>query len=163
MNVAADWLSEATVTSWSGVETNPMCGLGLGCASLEVPSNSEWANETMIPMTAAPWDRANEPLYMMVRALAQQAGWLQQGWTMPNEMPEGIGNEHPWVEVLITNYPGNGGGYLGQWIERGADDSIRATVHQIYYDDWMEMNGSASTGYMCGRGSDAGEIRTLCP
>ena len=162
MNVAADWLSEATVTNWSGVDTNPTCGLGFGCASLEVPSD-EWAGETTLAMEAAPWDRANEPIYMMVRALAQRAGWLKQGWTMPNEIPEGTGNERPWVEVLITNYPGNGGGYLAQWIERGADDSVRATVHQIYYDDWMEMEGSASTGYLCQRGSNTSDVRTLCP
>ena len=164
MNVAADWLPESTQSHQSDVTTNPVCGLGLGCAALEVPNDSEWTNETTLSMNAAPWDEDSEPLYMIVRALAKKAGWLPDGWMLPNEIPEGVNAERPWVEVLVTNYAGNGGGYLAQWIEPMADDSIRATVHQVYYDSaWMEMESDASTGYICGRQNSPETIRALCP
>ena len=164
MNVAADWLPDSTQTHQSDVTTNPICGLGLGCTALEEPDESAWTNETTLSLETAPWDQDNEPLYMMVRALAKKAGWLPNGWVLPNEIPEGINTERPWVEVLITNYAGNGGGYMAQWIEHMADDSVRATVHQLYYDSaWMEMEGSASTGYICGRQTSTEEIRALCP
>ena len=160
MNVAADWLPDSTYISQSDVSLNPPCGLGTGCASLETPNDSEWGSDTAIKLEAAPWDTENEPLYGAVRVLAKQAGWLQDDWILPGEIPEGISAERPWVEVLVTNYAGNGGGYLAQWIERVADDSIRAQVHQIYTDG---TDGSATTGYLCGRGSRAGQISQICP
>ncbi|MEM8611929.1 MAG: hypothetical protein AAGF93_07910 [Cyanobacteria bacterium P01_H01_bin.105] len=164
MNVAADWIPDSTQISQSGVDLNPTCGLGLGCASLEAPNDlSEWGpNEANIALDAAPWDTENESLYGLVRALAKQAGWLEDGWILPSEIPEGISAERPWVEVLVTNYAGNGGGYMAQWIEYGADDSIRAKVYQIYVDD-IGTSGNASTGYICGRGSRAGQISQVCP
>ena len=165
MNVAADWLPDSTYISQSDVSLDPPCGLGTGCASVETPDASDWGSDTAIKLEVAPWDAENEPLYGLVRALAKQAGWLQDDWILPGEIPEGISAERPWVEVLVTNYAGNGGGYLAQWIERVADDSIRAEVHQIYTDDGAneDTNGSATTGYMCGRGSQAGQIAQLCP
>ena len=164
MNVAADWLPESTQRHQSDVTTNPVCRLGLGCRDLEASNDGEWANETTLSMESAPWDTEREPLYLIVRALAKKAGWLPDGWGLPGEIPEGIDAERPWVEVLVTNYAGNGGGYMAQWIEHSADDSIRATVHQIYYDPaWMEMDSSASTGYICGRQNSTDTIRALCP
>ena len=164
MNMAADWLPASTQIEQSVFDTATTCGLGLDCTAIEEPNNSTWATETTIDMDVAPWDSDNEPLYMLVRALAKQAGWLQEDWILPNEIPEGISAERPWVEVLVTNYAGNGGGYLATWIEHTADDSIRSIVHQIYYEaTWMDMSGSASTGYVCSRGRGAGEIRPVCP
>lgn len=159
MNVTADWLSESTQVSQSEVTLNPTCGLGLGCAGLAV-DDSEWSQEHLVGMAVAPWESSSDPLPGMVRTLAQQAGWLQESWAMPVEVPEGINDERPWVEVLITNYPGNGGGYLAQWIERVADDSVRAVVHQLYVDSMTD--GIISRGYVCARGTDAGQIKAVC-
>ena len=161
MNVTADWLSESTQMSQSPVTSNPTCGLGLGCAELAAADIGDWGQEHMVAIAATPWKSSSDPLPGMVRTLAQQAGWLQESWTMPAEVPEGISDERPWVEVLITNYPGNGGGYLAQWIERVADDSVRSTVHQLYLDP-MD-NGIVSQGYVCARGADAGQLKAICP
>ncbi|MEO0867262.1 MAG: hypothetical protein AAFY17_02215 [Cyanobacteria bacterium J06642_11] len=164
MNVAADWLSDATQSSSSDVTANPSCGLGDGCAELDDPFDREWADIPAPVFETAPWDSDSDPLPTLVRALAHQAGWMQDGWwTMPNEIPEGISNERPWVEILVTNYAGNGGGYTAQWIERAADDSVRAVVHQLYYTPERVTDTIASQGYICARGTDAGKVRTLCP
>ncbi|NEQ55584.1 MAG: hypothetical protein F6K11_36645 [Leptolyngbya sp. SIO3F4] len=129
MNVAADWLSESTQITESDVSMNPICGLGTGCAELDNLFDSEWSDGSTVALATAPWESDSEPLPMLMRAVAAQAGWLQDGqWTMPNEIPEGISDERPWVEVLVTNYAGNGGGYTAHWIERVADDSVSAEV-----------------------------------
>ena len=168
MNVTAEFLSEATQATQSAVATNAqICGLGIACAALRGEENAEWATETTIPLEAAPWDAHVEPLYALTRALAQQAGWLQtngmrEQWTsqMP---PEGVSEERPWVEVLVENYAGNGGGYLAEWVERVADDSVSANIHRIYYFPEMRTEAFAQKASVCARGEAEGQIRSLCP
>ncbi|MEM6253418.1 MAG: hypothetical protein AAF821_10895 [Cyanobacteria bacterium P01_D01_bin.156] len=163
MNVAADWLTESTQISESDVATNPSCGLGIGCADLDDLIASEWTDMPAVALETAPWD--SETLPTLVRGVATQAGWMQAGeWTMPMEVPEGISDERPWVEVLVTNYAGNGGGYMAHWIERVADDSVRAQVYQLYYDPASgETDGYGSRGYVCARGAEAGQVKAICP
>ncbi|MBE9062400.1 hypothetical protein [cf. Phormidesmis sp. LEGE 11477] len=163
MNVAADWLSESTQMSTSAVAESPTCGLGTSCSVLYNPEVQEWNGESTVSLEMAPWASDSDPLPTMVRTLAEQASWLQNDfWTMPPEIPEGISSERPWVEVLVTNYPGNGGGYMAHWIERIADDSVQATVHRLFYDP-EAISGFVSKGYICGRGAEAGQVRALCP
>ena len=163
MNVAADWLSESTQISQSDVTTQELCGLGISCTILDEPIDSEWSEGPTIDLETAPWPNDSEPLPMLVRTLARQAGWLQDGeWMLPLERPEGLSDERPWVEVLVTNYAGNGGGYMAHWIERVADDSVQATVHRLY-SDAIAPSSFTSQGYMCARGAATGQIRALCP
>ena len=163
MNVAADWLSESTQINTSPVTESPTCGLDTSCSALYDPTGQEWNGDSTVSPEMSPWPSDSDPLPAMVRTLSEQAGWLQNNfWTMPQEIPEGISDERPWVEVLLTNYPGNGGGYMAHWIEWGADDSVRATVHRLFYD--LEApSGLANEGYICGRGVEAGQIKPLCP
>ena len=163
MNIAADWLSESTRTSTSAVTEGPICGLGTSCSALYNPEGQEWNGESTVSLEMAPWSSESDPLPAMVRTLAKQAGWLQNDfWAMPQEIPEGINDERPWVEVLVTNYPGNGGGYMAHWIEGGADDSVRATVYRLFYDQGG-TSGFVSRGYLCHRGADAEQIMPICP
>ncbi|MEM9217358.1 MAG: hypothetical protein AAGD25_23850 [Cyanobacteria bacterium P01_F01_bin.150] len=163
MNTAASWLSGSTQISESDVATNPICGLGVDCTDPDIPVDSEWTDSQTVTIAPVPWASDSDPLPTMVRSLAQQAGWLQDGqWITPREIPPGTSEERPWIEVLVTNYAGNGGGYVAHWIERAADDSVRATVHQLYYDG-REPSGYVSRGYVCGRGDESGQIRAICP
>ncbi|NEP76678.1 hypothetical protein [Okeania sp. SIO2G5] len=163
MNVAADWLPDSTQFSQSDVTTQDLCGLGISCTALNDPITSEWSDGPTIALEPAPWSSDSEPLPMLVRTLAHQAGWLQDGqWMLPMERPEGLSDERPWVEVLVTNYAGNGGGYVAHWIERVADDSVQAIAHRLYADS-ITPSGYTSQGYMCARGTVAGQIKTLCP
>ncbi len=168
MGLSADLLTEATQISQSPVEQNLICGDGLGCATLRYDDgNAEWATESIIQLEAAPWETQIEPVSAMTRALAKQAGWLQANgadteWNH-GEIPEGISAERPWIEIFVENYIGNGGLYFAEWTERVADDSVSAIVHRVYYNPGAGTEAYAFTGYMCARGEDAGQIRSLCP
>lgn len=168
MNVAAEFLPESTQVTQSAVETNPQdCGIGIPCAALRNENNAEWTTENTIQLDAAPWETEIEPLYALTRALAQQAGWLQtdaiSGQWVPGEIPEGVSQERPWVEVLVENYAGNGGGYMAEWVEPIADDSVSRIVHRINYFPEMHTEAFATQGFICARGEAAGQIRSLCP
>ncbi|MEM9006394.1 MAG: hypothetical protein AAGE59_23065 [Cyanobacteria bacterium P01_F01_bin.86] len=167
MGVSAHLLPESVQLTQSAVESNPACGPELGCAVLRYDDDGEWEAERFIQLEAAPWETAMEPAYAMVRALAQQSGWLQvngirEQWSPP-EVPEGIREEHPWVEILIENYIGNGGVYLAEWTERVADDSVSSVVHRVYYHSGAGAEAWATQSSICARGEDAGKIRSLCP
>lgn len=168
MGLAADLLTESTQSSQSPVEQNPICGNGFGCAALRYDDDkAEWATENIIQLETAPWETQIEPVSAMTRALAKQAGWLQENGTYTQwnhgEIPEGISAESPWVEIFVENYVGNGGLYLAEWTEGVADDSIRAIVHRVYHNPGAGTEAYAFTGYVCARGEDAGQIRSLCP
>ena len=167
MGVSAHLLPESVQLTQSAVENNPTCGLQLECAALRYEDDAEWAIESIIQLETAPWETEIEPVYAMIRALAQQAGWLQENgigkqWN-PGEIPEGISEERPWVEILVENYIGNGGVYFAEWIERVADDSVSGIVHRLYYSPAAGVEASAKQSFICARGDDAGKLRSLCP
>lgn len=173
MSIAADWLSDRTQFSRFPVTDNPPCDTAaqfqLGCAELFSPLQEDaWKDMGVVSVEAAPWDEGFNPLYGMVRMLAQQAGNLEAGgnaaFWVDGEIPEGSGEARPWVEVLIDNYAGNGGGYQGFWIERAADDSISSVIHHVYYGGvGTSVEGRASRAVVCRRGDAAGQIRPICP
>ncbi|MEA5488852.1 hypothetical protein [Pseudanabaena sp. CCNP1317] len=169
MNVAANFEESSLQQSQSSVTQNPRdCGLGFGCADLfNEADDSQWVNEQKLNLVRAPWEQMPNNIYAMVRGLAEQSGKLQLNgdemfWT-DGEIPEGISSTRPWIEVLIDNYAGNGGGYQAHWIQRAADDSIRASAFRMYTDERMEGNAIASRSYVCSRGNVAGKLRTRCP
>lgn len=169
MGIAADFLAEETQIGQLPIGSPaPTCAFGTSCGALSVPSEYEpSANSLAVTLESAPWTsngEDSEVLYDLVRSLAKQAGWLegdgaQSQWRQP-EMPEGISDERPWVEVQVDSYLGNGDGYGAQWIERVSDDSVQAVVHRV-----LAVRGSAiaSEGVICNRGEDAGELRDICP
>lgn len=169
MGIAADFLAEETQLGQLPVDSPaPICAFGTSCSALYVPSEfGQSANSLGITLESAPWasnGADSEVLHDLVRSLAKQAGWLegdgaQSQWRQP-EMPEGISDERPWVEVQVDNYIGNGDGYSAQWIERVSDDSIRAVVHQV---TTVRGSAMASEGVICNRGEGAGELREICP
>lgn len=169
MNVTANFEEASLQRSQSSVTQNPRdCGLGFGCADLfNEADDSQWINEQKLNLVRAPWEQKPNNIYAMVRGLAEQAGKLQLNgdkmfWT-DGEIPEGISSTRPWIEVLIDNYAGNGGGYQAHWIQRAADDSIRASAFRMYTDEGMEGYAIASRSYVCSRGNVAGKLRARCP
>ena len=170
IDVAAQLDDTSVQRSQSAVSQNPRdCGLGFGCADLfNDAADSQWTKEQTLNLVRAPWEQEPNVVYAIVRGLAEQAGKLQLNgnemvWT-DGEIPEGLGQDRPWIEVLIDNYAGNGGDYQAHLIKYAADDSIRASVFRMYADgDSKEGNAIASQSYLCSRGNVAGKLRTICP
>jgi hypothetical protein len=169
MNVTANFEEASLQRSQSSVTQNPRdCGLGFGCADLfNEADDSQWVNEQELNLVRAPWEQKPNNIYAMVRGLAEQSGKLQLNgdemfWT-DGEIPEGISSTRPWIEVLIDNYAGNSGGYQAHWIERAADDSIRAAAFRMYTDERMEGYAISSRSYVCSRGNVADNLRARCP
>jgi hypothetical protein len=169
MNMVTYFEESSLQQSQSSVAENPRdCGLGFGCADLfNEADDSQWSNEQEINLVRAPWEQKPNAVYAMVRGLAEQAGNLELNgnemvW-IDGEIPEGIDQNRPWIEVLIDNYPGNAGGYQAYFIRRAADDSIRASVFRMYTDEMMSENAITSRSYVCSRGNVAGKLRSICP
>lgn len=169
MGIAADWLPESTQLTQSSLTRDlPGCVAQDVCADAMPDEDAEWAVESTIQLAKAPWETEVEPLYAMVRALANQAGWLQvngssEQW-QPGEIPEGTTNrDRPWVAIQVSNYAGNGGFYVAEWIERVADDSIASIIHRVYYNPNMGTEAFAVQSVICARGVDTGKIRAVCP
>ena len=173
MSIAADWQDSLTQVSQLPVADSPPCAtsaqLQLGCAELLGRQlDGEWVEGDRRSLEPALWESEANPIYSIVRALAQQAGKLEGSnasafWT-DGEIPEGSSEERPWIEVLIDNYAGNGGGYQGLWIERAADDSIRSVMHRIYYDGvGSSQEALTDSAVVCNRGEAAGSILAVCP
>ncbi|BAW95205.1 hypothetical protein NIES970_01070 [[Synechococcus] sp. NIES-970] len=145
---------------------NESCDFVGNCTDLSFLNfdGSEWREATTLSPEQAPWESDSQAIYVLVRALAQQAGWYDPslGWLPPTEVPEGTSEARPWVEVFIDNYPGNGGGYQGIWLERVADDSVQQLVHGVFYEP---ANSQIYTfeSYRCHRTSPPGSLRLLCP
>lgn len=141
------------------------CGLQAQCDQLWVDSEAEWSAEKPISLERVPWDKALNQPAALIRALAQQTHWLQkQGdvwqWVTP-ELPEGIDDQHPWVEVVIDNYTGNGGMVSADWIERVADDSVAQQVTRVMLEDGTE-SGKVYQAQRCVRG-DTSKLLKVCP
>ena len=170
MNVTADFDPTSVQRSQSDVTQNPRdCRLVSGCADLfNDPSDSQWSSEQELNLVRAPWEQKLSSVYAMVRGLAEQTGKLEfDGNKMmvwrDGEIPEGVSQDRPWIEVLIDNYSGNADGYQAYFIERAADDSISASVFRMYTSERMAGNAIASRAYICARGNVAGKLRSICP
>jgi len=174
MSIAADWRKESTQFTQFPLEEDIACDtiaeLQLKCAELmgRQIEDGKWEEAGRVSVDAAPWESEKAPLHSVVRILAQSAGKLKGSgnaafWTN-GEISESAFNLSPWVEVIVDNYPGNGGGYQGLWVERVDDDSISSVVHHVYYDGvGTEAQGLLRKGVVCRRGENAGKIQTSCP
>jgi hypothetical protein len=168
MNVAAELLPDYTRSQTFPFESKvgESCDFVGNCLDLSFLDfgGDAWRTSASLVPTPAPWESEPEGIYALVRALAQQAGWYDpaMGWLLPQETPEGISDTRPWVEVFIDNYPGNGGGYQGVWLERVADDSVQQMVYGIFYDP---VNPEIFTfeSSRCHRTSPPGSLSPRCP
>jgi hypothetical protein len=168
MNVVADFDPTSLKRSQSNATQNPRdCRLVSGCADLFTDlADSQWGSEQERNLVRAPWEQKPNSVYAMVRGLSVQAGKLKLNgnemvWR-DGEIPEGVSQDRPWIEVLIDNYSGNAGGYQAYFVIRAADDSIMASVFRMYTDGGMVGNAIASRAYICARGNEAGKLRAIC-
>ncbi|MBV5259761.1 hypothetical protein FLX56_15195 [Synechococcus moorigangaii CMS01] len=168
MGIAAELLPEYTESQTFPFEskTNESCDFVGNCTDLSFLDfgGDDWRESTLLSPEQAPWESESQGLYIVVRALAQQAGWYDStlGWLPPTEVPEGTSDTRPWVEVFVDSYPGNGGGYQGVWLERAADDSVQQVVYGAYYEPTNPQIFTFES-YRCRRTSPPGSLALLCP
>ncbi|ACA99293.1 hypothetical protein SYNPCC7002_A1296 [Picosynechococcus sp. PCC 7002] len=168
MGIAAELRPEYTESQTFPFEskTKESCDFVGNCTDLTFLDfgGDEWRAAPTLAPEQAPWESESQSIYVLVRALAQQAGWYDPvlGWLPPTEVPEGTSDARPWVEILIDNYPGNGGGYQGVWLERVADDSVQQIVHGVFYEPTNPQIFTFES-YRCRRTSPPGSLSLLCP
>ncbi|MDQ7086251.1 MAG: hypothetical protein Q9M36_15710 [Sulfurovum sp.] len=119
----------------------------------------DWGTNTPMYLTKSPWEEEINILPSLLRALAQKAGWMGKGvhpsvW-MPQELPEGLTEKTPWVEVSIENYIDNNGVYLAQWHDLVADDSISQTLYRVIYDGNENNLSESYMSVLCHRPAHA--------
>jgi len=163
MRTPASFVNEATDLTYRNYLEDDACGLQHSCTQLWEDDKGNWSREETTSLSASPWESQVNTLPSMLRTLEKKAGWLQQnGWSTP-EIPEEISQKRPWVELIIENHAGNGGGYLMEWYELVADDSIVKTLYRIYYDE-ASQNSKAivQSAILCGRGGNTTKPTQIC-
>lgn len=140
------------------------CGLQKSCTQLYEDAGGDWGKGTKVSLAKAPWESKINTLPALIRALAHKAGWITNGaWTTP-EQPEGINANYPWVEIIIENHVGNGGGYMIRWHELVTDDSVTKTLYSAFYDETSKQNMvNIHKAFLCARGTNIQHPTQLCP
>jgi hypothetical protein len=139
------------------------CGLQKSCIQLYEDDSGDWGKETQVTLTKAPWESKIATLPAMVRVLAQKAEWVKSDVWRPNEIPEGMNKHNPWVEVIIENHAGQGGGYLMEWHDLVSDDSIAKTLYRAHYDEASKKAEiTIQTAVLCGRGKNKHTPTQMC-
>ena len=135
-------------------------------ARLWEASKGDWGKSTKVVLEKSPWESKLSIFPSMVRALAKQAGWMKKNGAIEAwqamEVPEGITENSPWVEVVLENQVGNGGGYLATWYDLVADDSIAQSLYSIHYDNEGSNKAQISTAVICGRGENTTLPTQMC-
>ncbi len=155
-NNPSDFMSDAT--QYQKIKPNKItCGLLKDCSKLYESSNGSWSEPKALKLEKASWDKSLNAPAALVRALAKEAGWLTDGYKslkwQARETPEGLNQKLPWVEIIIDNYIGNGGGYRATWYETVTDDSISKELYSIYFGDGLEsLEASIEKAVVCSRG-----------
>ena len=140
------------------------CGLKKSCTQLQENVGGDWGKASSTTISTAPWESKVNTFPAMLRALEVKAGWLENDVWSPQEIPEGMNETTPWVEIVIENHGGNGGGYSMLWQDLVSDDSIAKTLYSIYYDE-VTPNTQADlfSAVLCGRGDNTTRPTQLCP
>lgn len=155
-NNPSDFISEDT--QYQKIKPEKVtCGLLKNCSKLFESSNGSWSKPKNTTLEKAPWDKKLNTTAALARALAKEAGWLTSGYKsfrwQEKEAPEGLNQGSPWVEVVIDNYVGNGGGYRATWHELVADDSISKELYSVYFGDGpSSLEASIEKAVVCSRG-----------
>lgn len=121
-------------------------------------SKGDWGKPKNVKLSKAPWETKLNAFPAMVRALAKETGWLKKNglveeWS-PMEIPEGMNEKTPWVEIVIDNQVGNGGGYVVEWHDLVSDDSISQTLYSLYSDNDNSDTASFQSAVLCARGDN---------
>ncbi|GEM_PF-3118059 len=143
------------------------CGLQVSCTQTWEDIGGNWGNDSKMTLNKAPWEEDVLIAPAMVRALAKKANWIQkegskESWTL-HDIPEGLTEQTPWIEVFIENYAGNGGEYLAQWHDMESDESITQTLYQIKYDGNEANLALSSFAVLCAKGQQQDIPLQICP
>lgn len=142
---------------------NEACGLQKSCTQLQENVGGNWGKASSATLSKAPWDSKVDTFPAMLRALEMKADWLENDVWTPQEMPEGMNETTPWVEVVIENHAGNGGGYSILWQDLVSDDSIAKTLYSIYYEATPNAQADLFSAVLCRRGDNTTQPTQLCP
>jgi len=143
---------------------NEACGLQKSCTKLQEVVRGEWGKASSTTLSKAPWESKVDTFPAMLRVLEVKAGWLENNLWSAQEIPEGMNGTTPWVEVVIDNHGGNGGGYSMLWQDLVSDDSITKTLYSIYYDEATpHAQADIFSAVLCRRGENTTQPTQLCP
>ena len=164
MRTPAALMEESLDLSYDVYLEDEECGLQKSCTKLQEDVGGDWGMASGTTLSKAPWESTINTLPAMLRALEVKAGWLKNNMWIPQEIPEGMNETTPWVEVVIENHVGNGGGYSMLWQDLVSDDSIAKTLNNIYYDE-ATQNAQADifSAVLCGRGENTSKPTQMCP
>ena len=168
MRTPATFLEESVDLHYNVYLEEDTCGLQTSCIQLYEDVKGDWGNETPVTLTKAPWEQKITPLPSMLRVLAKKAGWVKKNGSLIEEwqameIPEGMRNTTPWLEVIIENHAGNGGGYLMTWSDLVSDDSIARTLYQITYDKATQIpQAFIQSAVICARGNNTNKPTQMC-
>ncbi len=169
MRTPATFLEESVDLQYNNIYLEgDTCGLQKSCIQPYEEVKGDWGKETPMNLTKAPWEQHIKPLPSMLRVLAKKAGWVKKNGPLiekwqPMEMPEGMHNTTPWVEVIIENHADNGGGYLMTWSDLVSDDSIEKTLYHVYYDEASQSsNALVQSAVLCARGKNTTNPTQMC-
>jgi hypothetical protein len=165
--MATHYVSEET--KYETFDTlNTPCGLQLNCMQQWKEDEGDWGKGSVVTLPKAPWESTLNPLPAMVRTLGKQAGWVQENglkiesWDTP-EIPEGMSDKNPWIDIVIENYTGNGGGYLMEWHSLVSDDSIKKTLYRVFYDEASHTDKAmVYTSVLCHRNKNTLQPTQIC-
>ena len=129
-------------------------------------NDGDWGESKRVMLKNSPWESKINTLPALVRTLAKEAGWLRKNgvsytWS-PQEIPEGMNNSTPWVEIIIDNHLGIEGSYTAQWHDLVSDDSIAKTLYSIYVNDDETNYALMNKAVVCGRGKNTTQPIQIC-
>ena len=168
MRTPATFLEESVDLHYNVYLEESACGLQKSCIQLYEEVKGDWGNEIPVNLTKAPWEQKITPLPSMLRELAKKAGWVKKNGSLieewqAREIPEGMNGTTPWLEVIIENHAGNGGGYLMTWSDLVSDDSIAKTLYQITYDKATQLpQAYIQSAVICARGNNTNKPTQMC-
>lgn len=170
MRTPATFLEESVDLQYNNMYLEEAtCGLQKSCIKPYEEVKGDWGKETPVTLAKAPWEQKITLLPSMLRALAKKAGWIKKNGSLIEawqamELPEGMRNMTPWIEVVIENHVGNGGGVLMTWSDLVADDSIAKTLYRAYYDEASQnSNALVQSALLCTRGKNTTNPTQMCP
>jgi len=156
-------MEESLDLSYDVYLENEACGLQKSCTQLQENVGGDWGKASSITLSKAPWESKVNTFPAMLRALEVKAGWLENDVWSAQEIPEGMNEKKLWVEIVIENHGGNGGGYSMLWQDLVSDDSIAKTLYSIYYDEATQnAQADLSSAVLCGRGENTSKPTQMC-
>jgi len=169
MRTPASFMNEAIDLKYNAYLEEDSCGLQKSCTQLWEDVKGDWGTVKSISLIKSLGESMPNLLLSMLRTLSKEAGWILKNgssieeWNPP-EIPEGLSEKNPWIEVIIENYAGTTGRYLMEWHNLITDDSITKTLYRIYYDEASQNNTALiQNSVLCVRGNNTANPAQMCP